>query len=99
MGNDKVCKVVGMGFVTLKMEDETKRTLEKVRHILAFKRNFISLGELVIDGYIFKGYGEKLRVSKGSMVCLKGELKNDIYMLKSGGCVPIAVVDEQEHAS
>lgn len=33
IANDQVCKVVRIGTVTLKMEDETEKTLENVSHV------------------------------------------------------------------
>lgn len=88
MRNDQLCKVVGMVTMTLTMKDETKRTLGNVKHVQALKINLISLGEMVRDGYIFKGHGMELMMGRGSMVCFRGELKNGIYVLKGGICIP-----------
>lgn len=71
LGNDHECKVQGIGEVRLKMHDNTYRTLQAVRHIPELKRNLISLGELTRNGYSFKGEGDTLKVSKGSLVCMK----------------------------
>ena len=46
MGNNNVCKVVGMGSVKIEMFDRTVKTLYDVRHGPRLKRNLISLGML-----------------------------------------------------
>lgn len=85
--------------MTLTMKDETKRTLGNVKHVQALKINLISLGEMVRDGYIFKGHGMELMMGRGSMVCFRGELKNGIYVLKGGICMPTVIVAKEECAS
>ena len=46
MGNNNVCKIVGMGFVKIEMFDGTIRTLCDVRHAPKLNRNLISSGML-----------------------------------------------------
>lgn len=46
MGDNKVCKVVGIGVVELRLVDGTIGTLKEVRHVLDLKRNYFSLGML-----------------------------------------------------
>lgn len=69
-GNDAPCKVVGMGFISIKMHDGVVRTLTDVRHVPALKKNLISSGAL--DS---KGFKYILRVSKGALVVMKGVKK------------------------
>lgn len=33
MGNDHECEVQGIGFVTIKLHDESEKTLTKVRYV------------------------------------------------------------------
>lgn len=46
LGNNKVCRVVGIGSIKLKVTYEVTRILQGVRHVPELKRNFISLGML-----------------------------------------------------
>ena len=71
MGNDVVCKVVGIGTVQIKCHDKAVRTLTKVRHIPYLKRNFISLSSLDSIGCVYLGGGGVLKVSKGNLVVMK----------------------------
>lgn len=71
--------MIDVGTVKLKLRDRTIRTLKDVRHIPRLKINLISLCVLVKEWYVFKGHGEELYVNRGSIMCLKDELKNGIY--------------------
>ena len=46
MGNNTICRIVGMGNVNLKLDDGIISKLKKVRYVLELKRNLISLGML-----------------------------------------------------
>ena len=46
MGNNAVCKVIGMGNIHMKLHDGTVRLIRQVKHVLDLKRNLISLGML-----------------------------------------------------
>ena len=50
MGNNVVCKVVGIGAIKIRMHDGIVRTLSDVRHIPELKKNLISLGMLDSNG-------------------------------------------------
>jgi len=43
------------------------------------KRNLIYLGALDARGYLYASQGGALKVSKGAMVVLKGEICSDLY--------------------
>lgn len=62
--NDQMCKLIGTGTIKLKLGDGTVKTLEDVRHVLELKRNLISLSVLAKEGYVFKGHGEELKVTR-----------------------------------
>ena len=47
MGNNAVCKVIGMGNIHLKLHDGTMRLIRQVRHVPDLKRNLIYLGYLI----------------------------------------------------
>jgi hypothetical protein len=55
------------------MYDGIVRTLTDVRHIPNMSKNLISLGTLDDKGYKYSDGDEVLKVSKGSLIVLKGE--------------------------
>ncbi|KAG6726906.1 hypothetical protein I3842_02G103200, partial [Carya illinoinensis] len=81
LGNNKSCKIMGIGSVRLKMHDGTERVLREVRFIPELKRNLISLGMLDLSGHTFKSEAGVLRVTRGSLVIMKGVIKNGLYTL------------------
>ena len=72
LGNNSPCKVIGIGSVRIKTNDGFERVLPDVRHVLELKRNLISLGMLDQHGFSWKGEKGFLKVSKGSLVMMKG---------------------------
>jgi len=53
-----------------------KRTLKNVRYIPGMTRNLISLSTLDAEGFQYSSSNGVLKVSKGSLVCLKGDLNS-----------------------
>ena len=83
MGDNSSCKVAGIGSVQIKMFDGIVRTLTDVRHIPDLKRNIISLSTLDTKGYKYSGEGGVLKVSKGSLVVMKADIKSvNLYHLR-----------------
>ncbi|KAH9680944.1 hypothetical protein KPL71_026750 [Citrus sinensis] len=82
IGNDASCRVIGRGTIKLKMLDGTIRELANVRHVPDLKRNLISLGMLDKMGCVIKLESGTLKVLKGSMVLMKGNLDNGLYVLQ-----------------
>ncbi|KAJ4976637.1 hypothetical protein NE237_001743 [Protea cynaroides] len=82
MGNNVVCKIVGIGTVRIKCHDGIVRTLTDVRHIPDLKKNLISLSTLNSIGCSYTGGGGALKVSKGSLVVMKGNKVNNLYVLQ-----------------
>ena len=82
MGNDASCRVIGRGTIKLKMLDGTIRELANVRHVPDLKRNLISLGMLDKIECVIKLESGTLKVLKGFMVLMKGNLDNGLYMLQ-----------------
>ncbi|KAK2976787.1 hypothetical protein RJ640_027623 [Escallonia rubra] len=81
MGNDAVCKVMGIGTIKIKMFDGIVRTLGDVRYIPDLKKNLISLGTLdSIDCSISIKCGV-MKVNKGAMVIMKGQKIGNLYKL------------------
>ena len=82
MGDDRQCNMEGIGTVQIKMFDGMIRELKKVRYIPQLKRNLISVGALKILGLKVSIKDEILKMTKGSMVVLKGVHQNNLYYLK-----------------
>ena len=81
LGDNKVCTVAGIGTIKLGLEDEIVRILWEVRYVPNLKRNLISLGAFDVEGCSFKSQGGVLRVSSGSLLYMKGDLKSRLYIL------------------
>ena len=62
MGNDNSCKIIGIGFVSLRFKDDVVTLLRNVRHVPTLKRNLISLGMLNSIGCEYHGHRGKLEV-------------------------------------
>ena len=73
MENDDVCKTVGIGNIRMRMYDGQVRTLMNIRHVLNLKKNLLSLRVLEARGYKFSDADGAIKVTKSSMMILKGE--------------------------
>ena len=82
MGNNKACRVVGIGTVLIKMFDGIVRILTDVRHVSELKKNLISLGTLDSIGCEFRGQDGVIKVSKSVLVVMKGIKQNGLYVLQ-----------------
>ena len=51
------------------------KTLGDIRHVPDLKRNLISLSTLDTKGYRYTSEGKVLKISKGSLVVMKGQRK------------------------
>ena len=89
MGNDVVCKTVGIGNICMRMFDGQARTLTNIRHVTKLKKNILSLRALGARWYKFSGADGRIKVAKGSMTILKGEWTANLYKLT--GCI---IVDD-----
>ncbi|KAL5538966.1 hypothetical protein UlMin_043961 [Ulmus minor] len=80
-GNNSLCKVISIGSVRIKTHDGFERVLPDVRHAPELKQNLISLGMLNQHGFSWKGEKGFLKVSKGSLVVMKGVKDMSLYLL------------------
>ena len=62
LGNDKPCRVQGIGTVRIKMHNEVEKVLINVRFIHELKRNLISLGMLDDLGYVIRVESRILKI-------------------------------------
>ncbi|GJR60183.1 retrotransposon protein, putative, ty1-copia subclass [Tanacetum coccineum] len=86
LGDNRECKIRGIGKVRLQLKDGSSFVLHNVRYIPELKRNLISLGTLEKEGYTVKMQSGKIKVINGlingSRVILSGIRKdNCVYSL------------------
>ncbi|KAG8475695.1 hypothetical protein CXB51_032441 [Gossypium anomalum] len=87
MGNNASCKIAGVGTIKVKMFDGVVRTLSDVRHVPELKRNLISLSTLDSKGYRYTAESGVLKISKGSLVVMKGQRKIALLYVLQGSTV------------
>nr|GFB36566.1 retrovirus-related Pol polyprotein from transposon TNT 1-94 [Tanacetum cinerariifolium] len=66
LGDNKECKIRGIGKVMVQLKDWSSFKLHNVRYIPELKRNLISLGTLEKEGYTVKLQSNKVKVINGS---------------------------------
>ncbi|KAH9696615.1 hypothetical protein KPL71_023232 [Citrus sinensis] len=96
MGNDSSCRVVGRGSIRLKMFDGMIRELRDVRHVPDLKRNLISLGMLDKIGCLVELELGILKVLKGSMVVMKWNMSNGLYVLQGSAVTGDVAMSNQK---
>jgi hypothetical protein len=97
MGNGAHCKITGICNITIKMFDGVARTLCEVKDVPKVEKNLISLGPLDSNGYGYKFEGGVLKVTKGAMVVIKGQINSkNIYKLLGSTVVGGIVSVESE---
>jgi hypothetical protein len=93
MGDNTPCEVIGIGYVKIKTHDGMTRTLTDVRHVPTMFRNLISLSTLDNLGYKYFASGGVLKVSKGSLVVMKGVMKYaNLYILSGDTIIGTAAI-------
>ena len=81
LGNNRPCKVQGVGSVRVRLHNDVENVLTSVRYIPELTRNLISLGMLNELGFMIKVEAGTIKVLKGSLLVMKGIRKNAIYSL------------------
>jgi hypothetical protein len=93
MGDNTPCEVIGIGSVKIKTHYGMTRTLTDVRHVPTMFRNLISLSTLDNMGYKYFASGGVLKVSKGSLVVMKGVMKStNLYILSGDTIIGTAAI-------
>ena len=82
MGNDASCRMVGVGSIMIRMFDGVIRTITDVRYVPDLRRSLISVGALSRLGLKIVVEGEKMKISKGSMIVMRGVRAGNLYLLK-----------------
>ena len=100
MGDNSPCAVVGMGTVQIKMFDGIVRTLIEVRHVPFMSRKLISLSILDTKGYKYCNGDGIIKVTKGSLVVMKCDLKSaNLYVLGGSFVSANAIVASDSYAT
>jgi len=81
MGDDDVCKTIGIGNISMRMFDGHVRTLINVCHVLILKKNLLSLGALKAQKCKFSSVDGGIKITKGSIPILKGERTANLYKM------------------
>ncbi|GJS12432.1 retrotransposon protein, putative, ty1-copia subclass [Tanacetum coccineum] len=82
LGDNRECKIRGIGKVKVQLKDGSSFVLQNVRYIPELKRNLISLGTLKKEGYTVKLHSGKIKVINGSRVVLTETRRdNCVYSL------------------
>ncbi|KAH9660266.1 hypothetical protein KPL70_024153 [Citrus sinensis] len=82
MGNNSICRIIGIGNVSLRLHDGSTRVINQVRHVPDLKGNLISLGMLDQIGCKIRIESGQLWVLNGSNLVMKGTRKNGVYVLE-----------------
>jgi len=82
MDDYRLCNMEGIGTLQIKMFDGIVRELKEVRYVSQLKRNLISVGALETLGLELSIKDGVLKMTKSSMVVLKGVRRNNLYYLK-----------------
>ncbi|MBA0877203.1 hypothetical protein Goshw_025025 [Gossypium schwendimanii] len=80
MGNGSPSKVIDIGTFQIKMHDGIIRTLLDVKHVPNLKKNLISLGILDSKGCIINTESNKINVSRGALILMKGKNIDSLYV-------------------
>lgn len=81
MGNNQSSNVLGIGSIKIKLKDGSHKIITNVRYIPDLKRNLLSLDVFDSVGYSYKARNGIMRISKGILVVVRGNLENCLYVL------------------
>ncbi|GKB78411.1 hypothetical protein Tco_0945306 [Tanacetum coccineum] len=82
LGDNRECKIRGIGKVRIQLKDGSSFVLHNVRYIPELKRNLISLGTLKKEGFTVKLQSGKVNLINGSRVVLSRiRMDNCVYSL------------------
>jgi hypothetical protein len=98
VGDDTPCQIEGIGSVQIKTHDGMTRTLTGVKHIPTMARNLISLSTLDDEGYKYRGGNKVLKVSKGSLIHMIGDMNSAKLYVFRGSTLPgidVAVTSDE----
>nr|KYP74254.1 Retrovirus-related Pol polyprotein from transposon TNT 1-94 [Cajanus cajan] len=92
LGNNKACRVQGIGAVRLKMFDNQEMLLQNVRYVPKLKRKLMSISMFDVMGCSTKVEGGILKMSTGASIVAKGSKSNELYILEGSTIIAHASV-------
>jgi hypothetical protein len=81
VGNDAMCKAIGLGTIKVRMFNGIVRILTNVRYAPNLKKNLISLGILDSLGYGYSAKDGVMKITKGTIMIMKGKKIGNLYKL------------------
>ena len=97
IGNNTPCKIVDVGPIKIRMHDGIVKTLESVRHILDLGQYLIPISTFDNEGYNYLGGRKMLKITKGSLVIIKGHLRHaKLYILEGSTIIGDSVITFSE---
>ena len=81
MDDDRSCNMKEIGIAQIKMFEGMVRKLKEVRYVPQVKRKFISVGALKALDHAVSVTDGVFKITKGSMVVMKGVQRNNLYYL------------------
>jgi hypothetical protein len=75
--------IVGIGYVRIRVHNDSVWKLQKVRHVPELKKNLISVGQLDDEGHSINFHGGKWKVSIGARILVQGYKTGTLYMTKN----------------
>jgi len=81
MGDDRPRNMVGIGTIEIKIFDGMVRKLKEVRYVPKVKKNLILVGALEALGHAISVRDGVFKITRGSMVVMKGVRRNNLYYL------------------
>ena len=81
IGNEASCPIIGIGNVRIKMFDRVAGVISNVKHVLDTMKNLISLGVLDDLGYSYSSKDGIMKITKGSLIVMKGKKVSMLYIL------------------
>lgn len=79
-GNDGLSKVIDIGNICLRANNDSQLLLRDVRHALYIKLNLISVARLDDDSFSISFEGEKWKLSKGSLIVAREKKYSKLYL-------------------
>jgi len=99
MKNDIACQMIGISTVRIKMFNGVVRDLTDVRYVSQVKKNIISVRTVESKGLKVTLENIILKVTKGSLVVMKGIRDRNLYYLKDSivtGSLTSSVVSDED---
>ena len=81
LGNNHLCKIIGISSVRIKTHDDVVRTLISVRHVPDMSKNLISLSILEISRYSFISGDGILDIIMNAVVVMQARRIGGLYEL------------------